>query len=277
MFQDIAPHKLTYDPDRGAPRETDHVLFLKHGRVLMRAEGDRLDVPTYGEARGASRGDPESPRYLFSVDDTAYYCSLHERDAFQPYAYAAIGVVRHLKPSLLAFACATAFHLAHWYGNNRYCGQCAGPLLPRDKERALVCPGCGLVKYPRISPAIIVGVRDGESLLLARDNGGEYTNFGLIAGFVEPGETLEAAVAREVMEEVGLAVANVRYYKSQPWAFSQSLLAGFFADLDGPGTITLDSGELSEAKWTHRSELPADDAKLSLTRDMMRAFRDGEA
>lgn len=276
MFQDIDPHKLTYDPTRGGPGEKDHVLFLKAGRVLLDASQGTLAVPTYGQARRLLQARADRLINLFSVDGVTFYHSLDEIDAFKPYAYESAGAVRRMEPHLLAFATATAFHFALWYANNRYCGQCAAPMLPKHGERALHCPVCGLVKYPRISPAIMVGIRYGESLLLTKYNGREYKNYGLIAGFVDPGETPEAAVEREVMEEVGLKVANVRYYKSQPWAFSQSLLMGFFADLRGDAAITLDPGELSEAGWHQRSELPGDEPRFSLTWDMILAFRNGE-
>ena len=277
MFQDIDPHKITYDNTRNEPSERDHVLFLKDGRVLLEAREGRLALPTYGRIHQVPQGKNCEIVYLFSIDAIAYYYSLNEIDEISPFIYTNISVVRNLQPSLLAFASATAFHIAVWYASNRYCGQCAAALRPKEKERALHCPGCGLVKYPRISPVIIVGIRDGESLLLAKNAGGEYKNYGLIAGFVEPGETLEMAIAREVMEEVGLRIKNARYYKSQPWAFSQSLLMGFFADLQGERTITLDTVELSEAGWFCRSDIPVDNTRFSLTWDMIQAFRNGEA
>ncbi|EPR44052.1 NUDIX hydrolase [Desulfovibrio sp. X2] len=276
MFQDIDPHTLTYDPDHGAPGENDHLMFLRDGRVLLAADGGRLAVPTYGEVRAALRDKADDAVYLFSMDETAFYYSPEEINETNPYTYNGIRVVRSLAPALLSFACATAFHFAQWYRTNRYCGQCGCAMLPRERERALQCPCCSLVKYPRISPAIIVAVADGEELLLTKYSGREYTNFALVAGFVEPGETLEAAIAREVKEEVGLEIANVRYYKSQPWAFSQSILMGFFADLHGERTITIDPGELSEAGWYPRSALPADESRFSLTWDMIEAFRNNE-
>ncbi|MFP5221058.1 MAG: NAD(+) diphosphatase [Acidobacteriota bacterium] len=276
MFQDIDPHTLTYDPDRTEPEDGDHVLFLRGGRVLLRADEHGQSVPTFREARQVLRGNAQDAIYLFSVAGTAFYCSLESAEETDRFAYRNASLLRGLASPLLAFASATALHLASWYGNNRYCGQCAGPMLHKDRERALCCPACGVARYPAISPVIIVGIRDGDSLLLARSAVGEYRNYGLIAGFVEAGETLEAAMAREVMEEVGLRITNMQYYNSQPWAFSQSLLMGFFADLDGERTITLNTGELSEAGWFPRSQIPSDESRLSLTWDMIQAFRNGE-
>lgn len=276
MFQDIEPYGLTYDPPRRGPEGGDRVLFLTDGLVLLNTEAGRSPVPAYEEARHVLAGAADLPVYLFSLGGTAYYCSLENAGEFSTYAYTKASACRDIKPQSQAFALATAYHLAHWHAQNRRCGRCAGPMRPSPADRSLHCPACGVVKYPRISPVVIVGVSDGERLLLVKNASGEYRNYGLIAGFVEAGETLEAALAREVMEEAGLRVKNPRYYKSQPWAFSQSLLMGFFADLDGDGAISLDSGELSEATWFSRRDLPPDEARFSLTWDMIQAFRHGE-
>ena len=276
MFQDIDPHALSYDPDHRGPDEGGHVLFLQERRVLLAAKDGSFTLPKYGEVRHVLQGDAGGVVYLFSVDGAAFYYAPQSVGEMTPFVYENISVVRNLKPRILAFASATAFHIADWYGNNRYCGRCAGPMRQKGRERALHCPRCAVVKYPRISPAVIVGITDGDELLLAKYSDREYKNYGLIAGFVEPGETLEMAIAREVMEEVGLRVTNVRYYKSQPWAFSQSILMGFFADLQGERAITIDPRELSEAGWFSRADIPADESRFSLTWDMIQAFRNGE-
>ena len=139
------------------------------------------------------------------------------------------------------------------------------------------CPKCGNMIFPRISPAVIVAVTKGDYLLLTKYAGRSYTRYALIAGYTEIGETLEQTVQREVMEEVGLQVTNIRYYKSQPWGIDGNLLMGFYCDLEGDDTIRLDRTELSLAEWHHRSALPAHDDGISLTREMMRVFEeDGE-
>jgi NAD+ diphosphatase len=276
MFQDIQPHGLCFEPGRGEPGSADHVLFLKDGRFLLDDARGTPAIPSCQEARSVLQSGFGELIYLLSAGDAGYYYSPSAPAAFGSYRYKKPYGILNLKPQALAFATATAFHLAIWYAQNRHCGHCAGPLLAGKTERALHCPSCGAVKYPRISPVVIVGVRDGERLLLVKNASGEYRNYGLIAGFVEPGETLEAAMAREVLEETGLSVKNPRYYKSQPWAFSQSLLMGFFADLDGDGAITLDAAELSEAAWFLRLDLPSDESRSSLTWDMIQAFRNAE-
>ena len=139
----------------------------------------------------------------------------------------------------------------------------------------LYCETCGFQTYPTISPCVIVAVHDGERLLLTKYSGRAYTNYALIAGFVEIGESLEQAVRREVKEEVGLKVKNIKYYKSQPWPFSDTILAGFYAELDGDDTITLEEEELSLGVWVNREDIPPAELSISLTSEMQEAFRIG--
>ena len=129
--------------------------------------------------------------------------------------------------------------------------------------------------FPRISPAVIVGITDGDRLLMSKYAGRGFTRYALIAGYTEIGETLEQTVQREVMEEVGLKVKNIRYYKSQPWGIDGNVLMGFYCDLDGDDTIHIDEKELALAEWHHRGALPAKDDGLTLTRAMIRAFDEG--
>lgn len=144
-----------------------------------------------------------------------------------------------------------------------------------EKIRALSCPSCRQTEFPKIAPAVIVGATSGNRLLLASYP--NYDKLALLAGFVEIGETLEETVRREVMEEVGLKVKNIRYYKSQPWAISDNLLVGFFCDVDGSDEITFDAGELADARWLEREDIPlgSDYADGSLTYEMIRHFKNG--
>ena len=137
----------------------------------------------------------------------------------------------------------------------------------------MVCPSCGNTVYPKIAPAVIVAVTDGDKLLLTKYAGREYTRYALVAGYTEFGETLEETVRREVMEEVGLKVKNIRYYKSQPWAFSGTEMVGFFADLDGDDTITLRDNELQDAKWVSYDEIPQNRDHLSIAQEMIEIVR----
>ena len=148
--------------------------------------------------------------------------------------------------------------------------------VPSDTERALVCPHCGRIIYPRILPAVIIGVTDKDRLLMTKYAGRRIPFYALVAGFNEIGETFEETVQREVMEEVGLKVKNIRYYKSQPWGIVDDILAGFYCDVDGDTEITLDRTELKEAVWVDRKDIEGQPQDLSLTNEMMIVFRDGK-
>ena len=130
--------------------------------------------------------------------------------------------------------------------------------------------------FPKISPAVIVAVTNGDKLLLSTYAGRAYTRYALLAGYTEIGETIEQTVHREVMEEVGLKVKNLRYYKSQPWGVDGNVLMGFYCDVDGDSTIHIDENELSMADWYDRDALPAKDDGISLTREMIRIFEEGK-
>ena len=140
----------------------------------------------------------------------------------------------------------------------------------------LYCENCHNMEFPKICPAVIIGVTNGDKILMSKYAGRAYKKYALLAGFTEIGETVEQTVAREVMEEVGLKVKNIRYYKSQPWAFSDTLLMGFYCDLDGDDAITLDQDELALAEWFSREDIPEVTSMESLTNEMIIRFKNGE-
>ena len=144
------------------------------------------------------------------------------------------------------------------------------------KERMMYCPSCGRREYPVLMPAVIVGITNGDKIICSKYEGRSFKQYALIAGFAEIGETIEETVQREVMEEVGLKVKNLRYYKSQPWSFSGTLLFGFFCDVDGDDTLTVDHKELSIAQWFERDQIIGQDTDSSLTNEMMMVFAAGK-
>ena len=164
-----------------------------------------------------------------------------------------------------------AVQLVDWDRTHRFCGFCAAPTQVRAWERARECPACGLVAYPRLSPAVIMLVRDGDRLLLGRHAGLAPGMYSTLAGFVEPGESLEEAVAREVREETGVEVRDVRYFGSQPWPFPNSLMIGFTAEYAG-GELAVDRAELEDAGWFEPDALPTVPPPLSIARQLIDAF-----
>lgn len=167
-----------------------------------------------------------------------------------------------------------ATQLLDWQNNHRFCGKCGTPTVMKSGETAMQCPACGLLAYPRISPAVMVLVRDGDKLLLGRSPHFKPGVFSALAGFVEPGETLEECAAREVREEVGIEIANLRYFHSQPWPFPNSLMVAFFADYAG-GTITPDPQEIEAADWFALDALPLLPDPVSISRRLIEAARQG--
>jgi len=164
--------------------------------------------------------------------------------------------------------------LAVWHDQHRFCGRCGTPLRHHDADLAKQCPACGLTLYPRISPCIIVLVVKGEQALLAHNARFAGRWFSTLAGFVESGESVERAVAREVQEEVGIEIANVRYFRSQPWPFPHSLMLGFFADY-AAGELTPDGVEIDEAGWFSRDALPDLPPPFSISRQLIEAWMAG--
>ncbi|MCD6047097.1 MAG: pyrophosphatase [Gammaproteobacteria bacterium] len=147
--------------------------------------------------------------------------------------------------------------LLDWRINHKFCGRCGVHTEFYDQNRAKKCPACGLVDYPKISPCILVAITRGDEILLAQhviqSRKGIYT---ILAGFVEPGEDLESCIRREVREEVGIEIKNVRYIASQAWPFPNLLMLGFMAEYDS-GEISIDTNELIEAKWFNKKQLPS--------------------
>lgn len=163
-----------------------------------------------------------------------------------------------------------AVQIVQWDLTHRYCGRCGTATEPHASERSRVCPGCGLVHYPRLAPAVMALVRRGDELLLARSPHFPEGMFSALAGFVEPGESLEQTLAREVREEVGIEIANVRYFGSQPWPFPHSLMIAFVADYAG-GELALQADEIEAADWFAIDRLPRLPHLISIARRLIDA------
>ncbi|MGN0205589.1 MAG: NAD(+) diphosphatase [Coprococcus sp.] len=273
MIQDIAPHRLSNVFHVYKIRKGDYLLYYRKREILLKHDGEEIIFPKYEEI------DPAACRhaiYLFSIDDCRFFWTDEmDESLLDTYNFESIQVLRSAHPKYMAFAGVTGMQLSSWYQNRRFCGRCGTGLEYSDKERMLYCPKCGQMEYPKISPAVIIAVTHGNKLLLSKYADREYKKYALLAGFAEIGETIEETVKREVMEEVGLKVKNLRYYKSQPWSFTDTLLFGFYAELDGDENITLDRQELAMAEWFEREELPVRYEDCSLTNEMIMAFKEG--
>ena len=166
-----------------------------------------------------------------------------------------------------------AQQLADWERDHRFCGRCGTNMENHSVDRAKQCSGCGLMNYPRLSPSIIVLIRKGEEMLLARNANWPKGMYSTLAGFVEPGESIEQTVHREVFEEVGLRLTNLRYLGSQSWPFPNSLMLGFHADY-ASGDIVCQEGEIADAQWFHYSKLPGVPPVTAISRWLIDDFID---
>jgi len=268
MIQDIAPRHLDLTYAQAAPEPGDRVLCFRGGEVLLRPDG--------GYPRRAELPEGTRCQYLFAVDEERFFLGwLPEGREVVSLSWRNARALRGLIPMDRALAGFTAQHLAGWYRANRFCGRCGAPLEPGKDERKLVCPACGGEVYPRINPAVIAAVTDGDRLLMTRYAHGPVKHYVLVAGFVEVGETAEQTVAREVWEETGLRVKNIRYFGSQPWGCAGNLTLGYWAELDGTDRVEVERSELSDARWFLRDQVPVPEDHTSLTSAMIRAFARG--
>ena len=276
MLHEIYPMKYRVEYEDREPAAEDTVFLFDGESVCCRFERSEALFPKFGEI---SHDPGVKCRYLFSIDDTRYFMpdGPFGKDVTVPDGYVLqdCGVFRTARPRHQAFAVITAQELRGWYASRLFCGRCGAKTGHGDKERSCVCPECGQTEYPKLSPVVIVGVTDGERLLATRYKDRPYRRYALVAGYCEIGESFEDTVRREVFEETGVCVKNIKYYKSQPWGFSSTLLAGFFCELNGDPAISVDKAELDEAIWLSREEIPPADNDIALTAEMMEMFRTG--
>lgn len=264
MIQDIAPAVF---------HNEFHPRPLKAGDILIDFKGHEIALKEDGSFFTYPEVSVTSASWLFDIDDTGIFlCSL---SSFNP-VYRSIFEMRYQRPMKDAFLAITAWHLSCWQKDNRFCGSCGTPLVPSKTERALQCPHCGKIIYPRINPAVIVAIlNDEDEILITRYANGPYRRDALVAGYCEIGETLEDTVHREVKEETGLDVDDLHYYKSQPWGLSSSLLAGFWCRTHGQHEIRLQRDELDRAVWRKRGESFNLNDNPSLTAEMIHVFQQG--
>lgn len=272
MIQELYPYKLDNQYKNAVPKAGDRIISIRDHRMLIKEREDgTIDFPKIEEV-GVRFQENGISRYLFSVDETQFF--LFHNLELEGYEYRTVGYLRGKAPKHLVYAGMVGWQLAGWYETHQFCGRCGQELVHDEKERMMKCPICGHMEYPKICPCVIVGVIHEDKILVTKYRDRKTNYYALVAGFAEVGETIEETVHREVMEETGVKVKNLRYYKCQPWPFSESLLFGFFCELDGSDEITMEEDELSVAKWISRDELDVTCNDFALTNEMLTVFKD---
>jgi len=217
--------------------------------------------------------NPVRTQYLGQLDGKPCYTAELDSRTSVPDGMALFGLRElfgHIDDELFWIS-SRAVQIKNWDKNHQYCGRCGAKTATAPDERAKMCPECGLKYFPRISPAVITAVLQRDKILLARARRFPVKLYSVIAGFVEPGETLEQCVEREIMEEVGIRVKNIRYFGSQPWPFPDSLMIAFTAE-HARGEITVDNKEIIEAGWYTAASLPNIPGKISIARRLIDWF-----
>ena len=270
---------LTFSAAASAPPESLFLLSARNG-VVVRSDGSFLPPALSDLLRcGLLSGNSRALR-LGVLGGVPCFCSAQESEAIPPSESGLIPCsVRTLLASAPPDACEAACRareLLHWRRLHRFCGACSGPLRESDRDMALLCPACGAAYYPQIAPAVIVAIlrSGGREILLAHNRKFEPEVYSLIAGFVECGETAERAAHREIAEETGIRVRNLRYLTSQPWPFPNSLMLAYSAEWES-GDPRPDGAELSDCAWFDLKRLPKLPAPGSVARRMIASLAAG--
>lgn len=254
-------------------KEPAYWLAFSGQKLLVRQKGDSVAIPCTVDLSELSL-DHVRQQYLGALEGNPLYAAELLPNATAPEGMKFVGLrqLYGIDEDLFRLA-GHAIQIVDWDRTHLYCGQCGSPTQTKTDERAKVCLKCGLVSFPRISPAVIVAVTRGKQILLARGTRFPTVMYSVLAGFVEPGETLEECVRREIREEAGIEVKNIAYFGSQPWPFPNSLMIGFTAEY-ASGEILIDESEIMDAGWFSTHNLPPIPDKISIARRLIDWFCD---
>ena len=266
---------MRFQPGFVAPSTIDDAdlwFVFNKGRMLFKTIDGTLQVPATRDL-GRCRQQLTGRQYIGDLDGRHCFAADVPEAGLDgnALAYKELRTIFNAVDEELVWAAGRANQLATWSRNHQYCGHCGAACRDKADERAKICPACNLINYPRLSPAVIVAVVRDDRILLARNRRFRLPFYSVLAGFVEPGETLEACVLREIDEEVGISVDNLRYFGSQPWPFPDSLMIAFLADYAG-GEIRVDGSEITEARWFKKDQLPRIPPPISIARQLIDWF-----
>lgn len=244
-------------------------FLLKKSKLLLKRINDKITIPT-SEEISSIINQLTNKHYIGSIDGLPCYTAKYPINQVLPQDMEFCDL-RQLYGQIdesLFLAGGRGIQIIAWDETHKFCGSCGTPTETKVEEHAKVCPSCGLTCYPRLSPAVIVAVTKGNELLLARNKSFTVDFYSVIAGFVEPGETLEDCIKREIREEVGIEVKNINYFGSQPWPFPNSLMIAFTAEYD-KGDLRIGENELLHADWFTVHNLPKIPNKISIARQLI--------
>lgn len=278
MIQDIYPdkfHKLySYNT---IIENNDFVIIFNKKNVLLKNINNQFLIP---KAEELDIIDKNKLELLGKSNGSNYFVTSYENIQKISGDFINKDIYTILKsfPKLEKWIISLAEQTLKWYEVNKFCGQCGNKFSKSKTEKALTCSNCGNTIYPKVSPAVIVGIINEDKILLVQGKSFPEKFYSIAAGYCEPGETLEETVIREIKEETGLTlkIENIKYYKSQPWPLSESMMVGFFAKYDGNEEIIVDQQELNDAKWFTRDKMPLLPGNISIAREMIDYFLNKE-
>jgi NAD+ diphosphatase len=255
----------------GALSEPAHWFLFQRSQLLVHREEGHASVPLVADPRQLGL-EPVRTQYLGMLGGRHCYSAQCAADIPAPdgYVWSGLRALFGLFDDVMFALAGRAFQIMDWDRSHQYCGCCGTPTVVRSGERARQCPNCGQIHYPRIAPAVMALVQRRDQLLLARSPHFVPGMHSALAGFVEPGESLEQCLVREVKEEVGVEVASLRYFSSQSWPFPHSLMIAFNCDWVA-GEITPDPAEIEAAGWFSLENLPVLPNKISIARRLIDA------
>lgn len=265
---------MNFISDYRHPDKTDensYWFLISDQKIHIISQDEKKIIPRYRDIK-SDNIQVKNVQYMGRYDDThCYAAEIQGEDLPANYlSHRPLTLLGETGEDIVLIS-GLANQLVYWSSAHKYCGKCGKPTEDKKDERAKFCPSCSQVYYPRLSPAIIVAVVRDSKLLLANSPRFPAKFYSVLAGFVEPGENLEECVKREVYEEVGIEVKNIKYFGSQPWPYPDSLMVGFTAEYAG-GEIVVDKNEIGDAGWFSREEIPRIPPSISIARKLIDWF-----
>ena len=268
-----------FEPHHIEPEGTEHgdawYFVFSKGEIICRTEGGALSPVTGDDFRWFDM-EVQSRHFLGHYLNRPCFAVAANGAPAQGFSPMGLRNLLGRTDQSIFYLAGRAQQVIEWHETHRFCGRCGTEMADHDQDRAKQCPSCGLINYPRLSPSIIVLVTKGDEMLLARNAAWPNGMYSTLAGFVEPGESIEQTVHREVFEEVGLRVDNLTYFGSQSWPFPNSLMLGFHAEYAG-GDIVCQEGEIADAQWFKTDQLPQIPPKTAISGWLIQEFIEQQA